>query len=266
MLSQVVATAAARAPRGGYSMLRLCAPVLPSLKRYPIHLPRFGVTLDCDLTDNVTFPLLKYGCYPHQVGEEAIFAKYALNSRCIVDVGANIGYTAALFSSAAPQAQVFAFEPARRCLKYLQQIASQRENVIISTDALSDEPGSVEFFEHPSSDQSHLGEPNVAGGYSYRVPVTTLDIWRTSHPTIDLLKIDVEGNELNVFKGAASVLSEDRPAIVFEALTEPARTELIKFLSAFGYTVQRIAHDGACLTPDALNGTNNYLARHVVSL
>ena len=52
-----------------------------------------------------------------------------------------------------------------------------------------------------------------------------------------LIKIDVEGYELEVLKGAIRVLSELRPKIIFESSNEKLRGELFRFLNDIGYSI-----------------------------
>ena len=55
-------------PRGGYRLLVVLSRLIPGLRKYPIFLPMApNVTLQANLANNVFFPLLKYGSYPHQV-------------------------------------------------------------------------------------------------------------------------------------------------------------------------------------------------------
>jgi FkbM family methyltransferase len=57
---------------------------------------------------------------------------------------------------------------------------------------------------------------------------------------LKLVKIDVEGHEAQVLKGMNRVISEFRPAIVFEALTADKLAESEKILRAAGYTINQV--------------------------
>src|SRR5262249_12830632 len=90
-----------------------------------------------------------------------------------------------------------------------------------------------------------------------RVQETTLDHYCKTHRTWpSLLKIDVEGAEFLVLRGAAEVLERPRgaaPAIIFECLSSTyrrfgyTREAVLSYLASYGYEVFRMAEDGSLL-------------------
>ena len=103
----------------------------------------------------------------------------------IVDVGANIGYTAGVFASAIqPGFQVLAFEPSSENFHHLQRSIAQRglEHVIVaSRSGIADRAGMMDLVLNPDHPGDHHMAPSSAseaaagGGAVERVPVTTVD-------------------------------------------------------------------------------------------
>ena len=82
---------------------------------------------------------------------------------------------------------------------------------------------------------------------SLRVPLTTLDrvaAERGLRP--DLIKIDVEGAEMDVLRGAERLLGDARPTVIVESWARsPDRAELFAFFAARGYVLHEAAGDAA---------------------
>ena len=82
------------------------------------------------------------------------------------------------------------------------------------------------------------------GGPSVTVPVRRLDDVLSEHGIepreVFLMKVDVEGAEPMVFKGAERLLREGSPVIIFEALTKEKLRECEEVLKGFGYVVEAI--------------------------
>ncbi len=143
------------------------------------------------------------------------------------DVGANLGdYTSKLLK-ALPSAEVHAFEPALETYsKLINNI--QGKNVHFVAKGLSDHAGTESFFDYGDSPASThaslykevftlLHQPTKIR--SFDVEMTTIDLYCKSKQIklIDFIKIDTEGNELTVLKGAESLISAGGlPIIQFE--------------------------------------------------
>jgi FkbM family methyltransferase len=152
----------------------------------------------------------------------------------IIDVGANIGNHAIYFARVLG-ARVLAFEPFPRSREILQANLAANgcsELVTVNPFALGDSPGRGRA--HSRSD-SNLGmvsvRPDDAGDLSF----VRLDDCITLGMDVSILKVDVEGGEMPVLRGAARLLAIDRPHVFAEA-AEPAEFESIRaFLAPFGY-------------------------------
>lgn len=66
---------------------------------------------------------------------------------------------------------------------------------------------------------------------------------------LDFIKIDVEGHELDVFKGAVETIKRCRPVIWSETLTRAQKKTLSSYLKSFGYTVQTLDDTNSLFLP-----------------
>jgi FkbM family methyltransferase len=162
-----------------------------------------------------------------------------------VDVGANRGSYLYWLSRWAPAGRVVAFEPQGELARYLAAVAAtmSMNNVTVESRGVSDRPGELEF---------HVPGGRVTPGASFsrrvaeREPcahetkeVVTLDGYFEAGAPISVVKVDVEGLELQVFKGAARILGESSPLLVFECenrhLEKGSVADVLQFLWAHGY-------------------------------
>jgi FkbM family methyltransferase len=192
--------------------------------------------------------------------------------RVVFDVGASYGLHALRFL--AHGIRTIAFEPNPLCHGYfleccaLNGLAPELHGV-----ALGDHDG-ITRLTFPS-DATYLGTtaPDVSSQWRGRrdivtrdVPVTRLDDFVARHRVVpDVVKIDTEGSELAVLRGARRTLQRARPLVLFESW--PAREdrgELLDLLDDAGYTVEAAGPptgrgDGA--TTFLASNASNFLAR-----
>jgi FkbM family methyltransferase len=142
-----------------------------------------------------------------------------------VDVGANVGWHTLLMANVVgPRGRVFAAEAnpfVRRVLE--QNISLNRfSNVEVVPCIISDQEGLRSFFGPPADDANsgdgHVvaadaGQPHVLQVESKRLDTIAV---ASRMERLDLLKVDVEGGEWPVLRGAEEIISKFRPNIVFE--------------------------------------------------
>jgi FkbM family methyltransferase len=134
------------------------------------------------------------------------------------DVGANVGfYSLQIAKKTQGQSRIFAFEPNHYTFKRLELNCSLNSfgNCILPIhEALYREEGYINFYESPvhTSATSSLSDFKEIARSATKVKATTLDhvVERESLSRIDLLKIDVEGHELDVLEGAKKTLMQNK--------------------------------------------------------
>jgi FkbM family methyltransferase len=189
-------------------------------------------------------------------GEAWLAERIGPRCRTIVDVGANRGEWTKMLLSHAPQVEhAFLFEPGRRAAEMLRQAFASRPEVNIIEAALSDHVESEAlFFEEPEAGNtsSLTRGASTAAAVETRVKVSTLDLEaeRLGVTQVDLLKIDAEGSDLAVLRGASNLLHSARVGIVqweYSDSWAPGGGTLaaaLNFLSAAGYRSYLLKHDG----------------------
>lgn len=135
---------------------------------------------------------------------------YCLHGRApgvVVDVGAHFGETAQLMISRFPSARVHCFEPMLESFRRLCR-AVEGLDVVCVQAALSDEAGTATMGSGASSRTSGF----AASGRGIEVRVDTLDAYAQTSgiASIGLLKVDVEGHEPAVLRGASGLLEAGR--------------------------------------------------------
>jgi FkbM family methyltransferase len=183
--------------------------------------------------------------------------KEHVNSGDIVyDIGANIGYiTLVLAQLVGTKGAVFAFEPdsvnRAALLDNICRIGARHAQVVPA--AVSDSSGHVQFASFEYSLVGHIATSTTPHDASLSiVPSISLDdfVYRDQHPIPSLLKVDVEGAETEVFRGAARLLDEARPIVIAEVRSGTVWSEVTHLFATRGYD-HRILEGGAARRPEA---------------
>jgi FkbM family methyltransferase len=137
-----------------------------------------------------------------------------------VDIGSNKGDFALLAAKVMEdRGRVLAFEPVPDNLHWLRKSVALNgyESVEIVEIALSDANGRVPIYLGPWSGWHSLLPVASESGETIEVTARTLDSFMAEQedPRVDVIKIDVEGAEMQVLHGAARTLAEARPLTVF---------------------------------------------------
>lgn len=181
------------------------------------------------------------------------FVKRSRQSTVIYDIGANTGYFSLLSAHTAGQdSQVYAFEPVPGVLQDLDELTQKNrlsDSITPCCVALSDSNGSIRMYT-PASHQtgvieSALRHGDVSSAEFLTAPCARLNdyVAEQGMPAPDLIKLDVEGAEGLVLKGATELLRTARPTILIEVHgSEPAEAVWDQ-LAAVDYTIDLIAGD-----------------------
>lgn len=145
-----------------------------------------------------------------EIAETRIIKRVLDHVTAFVDVGANLGYYTCL--AAQNGLKVVAFEPQQQNLKCLMQnlvVNGYQDSVEVFPLALSDKPGLLTLYGASGPSASLIkGWAGYSPRYRQQIPVSTLDTvlgGRIEHERI-FIKIDVEGAEYQVLKGAQRIL------------------------------------------------------------
>jgi len=172
----------------------------------------------------------------------------------VFDVGAHIGtYSILALMRSGPKGCVVAYEPHAFTRKYLERHLVWNAGIdraIIRSICCGAAPGTADFFYAPDQAEGMNGLVPVEGFSRTSVPVTTLDKEVEELGLVpDIIKIDVEGAEWDVLRGAERTLSACGPTLVLsvhpEALSKLGISpiDIEAWLKERGYGWSVIAHD-----------------------
>ncbi len=163
------------------------------------------------------------------------------DNNTILDVGASYGYlTLVLANSSAVKGKVIALEAHPDIARILNNNVEQNnlKNVACINTAVSDRNGEVELnLFHETSNVLRV-YPNSYKS-TIRISATTIDdiVKKENIKKVNLIKIDVDGYELNVLKGAENTIKENQPIIVCES---NQNVDVARFLIDYGYKLYDI--------------------------
>lgn len=229
--------------------------LIPNNYQYSPHtfrtITRNGINFKVDLYDYIGW-WLYFG-----IKEDSRFKLYHLvkQNNTIMDVGANIGETLMNFAKLSlPGGEVHGFEPDvinyQHCTENLN--LNNFKNIVLNNLGLGAKAGQF-FIKTPTP--SNRGGNKVSEEFIENntnvITITTLDqyVANKNIQKIDLIKIDVEGYELNVLKGAIHVIKKFNPVLFIELddnnLKEQGHSAkaLIRFLSENNYTIKNSETD-----------------------
>ena len=171
--------------------------------------------------------------------EARLFEQIVKPGMCIVEVGANIGaHTVPMARLCAP-ARLYAFEPQQRVFQILcaNLALNDVRNVLAFPDAAGAEPGHVLLPDLDYGAQGNFGGVSVLPEGSdvagLKTRVVTLDSLELAR--CHLIKIDVEGFESEVLRGARGTIGRLRPLLYVENDRAARQQELISLIDELGY-------------------------------
>jgi FkbM family methyltransferase len=138
------------------------------------------------------------------------------DAKVIFDVGANVGQSAQTYRRLYPKAEIWSFEPFPATYKNLCGSISDPKFHPVEL-ALSDRIAKTELNIGAESITNSFLRRQTDSGATVEVQTDTIDhfCWERGIPTIDILKVDVEGAEERVFKGAREMFSRGAIRAVF---------------------------------------------------
>jgi FkbM family methyltransferase len=176
------------------------------------------------------------------VAIHAVLSGYVKDGMRCVDVGAHIGSVTAVLWRLSPAGRHIAVEPTPHKAAWLRR---KFPDVDVVECALGERTGTVDFYYQPAASGYSSLRPKAwrRAPQVLEVSLCRLDDIIPAGRRVDVLKVDVEGGELGVFRGATRVLEKDRPWIVFECTEtgleafQQTPAEMHAFLTARGYEI-----------------------------
>ncbi len=163
--------------------------------------------------------------YPHIEKSSEIAHKYSFSKDLIVDIGGARGYTAYLFHKFQPASTIMVFEPLAENIPLIRNQLQGINNVHIIEKALGNESGekiinkstritSSSLLEFESNIDSNYMKDALKENNTENIIISRLDDELQSVEKVGIIKIDVQGYEIEVLKGATNTLAKTALVVV----------------------------------------------------
>lgn len=219
-------------------------PPLESYKKGSLRIVvRNGIKYELDISDYIQY-IIYFGL---DVEPKAVLYNSIKNGMYVFDIGTNMGETLLNFARLNPSGKIYGFEP----VPFLFENAKKNidlnvfRNIYLNNLAISDQKGSL-FFELPQN--RNFGSINMSFEStpgSREVKAITIDefIELNQIDQVDFIKVDVEGFEYKVLRGAVKSIQKFKPLLFIELIDEYLKrngnsaSQLVQFVSNLGYNV-----------------------------
>ena len=207
-----------------------------------------GIEIEGDLMGNVRAILnlndwvqqlvYFFGVYEFEKKETEAWLKLNEPNSTILDIGANFGYYSLLSASISNSIKAIAFEPAPKTfLRLVDNIKlNEFSSVIPNNVGVSNCNGSFTLYlaDDDNSGMTSLSMPESYSGNEVKVEVVVIDefVVNKISGNLRLVKIDVEGNELNVLLGMSETIAAYKPILFIELLNS--------HLNRFGHSIDQV--------------------------
>lgn len=202
--------------------------------------------------DQISKMIFEFGCYEPEL--LSVLLPLVQPGMTVLDIGANIGYYSVILSQlVGPGGRVHAFEINESVIELLEQNIqlAGTANICLVRKAVSVVSGNADFYA-PSPGSEMEGGLRESRRYHaqkvIRVETVSIDDYMREQALskVDIIKIDIEGGELDAFHGATRLLtSANRPIILFESLDSACGNfgvtwlEVVEKVQAFGYRIHQ---------------------------
>jgi len=198
--------------------------------------------------------------------EARVFDQILAPGAAVIEVGANIGaHTVHLAKLVGPNGNVLAFEP-QRAMFYLlcaNLALNEQFQVRAYRAAVGRQAGSVEVPLIDHRTDANFGGVSVGRTeHGEEVPLTTLD--RFPFNALHLIKIDVEGMEIEVLLGARATIAQHRPILYVENDRRENSHRLIQLIEELGYDLHW--HTPPLFNPENFAGASDNVFPGIVSI
>jgi len=219
---------------------------LPGHNRVTVVRHRDGSLMKIDRTTAIGSSLFWFGY--HSIDELNVLGRLLKPNSVFVDVGANQGEFTLFAGRRFTTGRAVAFEPMPQMLAQLQENIRLNglTNVIVRNTALSNQSGAMTIHSAVDEINEGVGTLYPTGSEFQAAGTVQLEVFDEMFPRLkldrlDVMKLDVEGSELAVLRGARESLRRFQPAILLE-LNRPACVAaghtpeaLVDYLTSLGY-------------------------------
>jgi FkbM family methyltransferase len=183
--------------------------------------------------------------------QTALFVEHVRRGATVLDIGAHVGYYSLLAARLGGRTStIVAYEPDRRNAGRLRRHLrlNRLERVAVVEAAVAEHGGSAQFARGTGSGTGHLASQ---GGVTVRT-VRLDDEAKARRLRPDVLKIDVEGAEIDVLRGGLETLRRARPVLFLSTHGPQPHAECIALLGGLGYTFRPILGDDVATSSELL--------------
>ena len=197
----------------------------------------------------------KIVCYSDSIGVEIILNGFyektnleilkkafdiELKNSTFLDIGANIGNHSLFFQSYFKK--IVSFEPQKQTFKVLSINTEKYDNIHAKNFGLDLENKKVKFYI--PFDNNGMASPKIKSINSYEEDVELRKIHNNDYKNVGFIKIDVEGNELNVLISLNEIINQTLPVISFELNQNvSSRKKILDFLNSKGYSTFYVPYE-----------------------
>lgn len=187
------------------------------------------------------------------------------NELVMLDIGANIGLISFDLVNRFEKLKIYAFEPTNSTFKLLNKSVQENSlngKINVFNTAIGDFDGNAQFFIHNCSDSSGDGLIDTGRAGESKAVITEickLDTWSMKNKVsnISIIKIDVEGAELLVLRGAIELIKRYKPIIFMELLEINVKNYDFEINDIFNF-IDKINYSCFSLDGDQVDISNYY--------
>jgi len=182
--------------------------------------------------------LREYGEYQQKEIDLLVGLLNSVNSKqkVVWDIGANIGVHTTAFSKHSTFVCSWEANPQNFKLLRMNTQGKLAPNVKVHNVAISNgKKDTIQIQDFDQSKSSNKGELSIVEKGGVEISARSIDSYMMNYPLPSLIKIDVEGHELEVLQGALVMLKTVKPILYFETADKGSYAEHIKFLKDLDY-------------------------------
>jgi FkbM family methyltransferase len=202
-------------------------------------------------------------------------SKNCIKNMTVIDIGAHLGLMSVIISKlVGDHGKVYSFEPTERTFETLKEIVriNKASHIIHPfNQAVSSFDGEVDFFvdQHEGSNANSLVSRSDKSRTTQKTSVTRLDTFTAGLKLnrLDLIKIDAEGSEMDVLKGAMQTISAFRPKIILAIHPSLVRNnnqepgDIFDLITGLDYTVY---YKTRIMSKDTFKNTLDFFDVHLI--